>query len=387
MKVAEEFCPTCDWLLVDGRCRNEHSASTKPVTTEDGLDAFPTPLRDAVVDGVQTIPLAEIKMRPARFAWDPWLPLGAQSIVAGVPGQGKSTLAAEVGARLTRGQLHGDLYGAPCDVVVASAEDAPSFVLAPRFTAAGADLMRVHLVTVHRAEMDLGVTIPDDLEGIKKAMQATRARLLIIDPLLAHIPIRIDGYKDQHVRVALAPLARLAEDLDAAVLGIMHLNKREAADLFSRIGGSGGFLAAARSALLVAPDPSDDGVRVVAHGKANLSPLAPSVRFRLEAREVAASDPGEPPIKVAGVAWLGETDLDVGSLLGATRATARGDAMTWLVQALTNGPMPVEWIRKAAEDAGHAWHTVERAKKDLGVSSDRLGGLGREGRWEWRLPS
>jgi hypothetical protein len=95
--------------------------------------------------------------------------------------------------------------------------------------------------------------------------------LLIVDPLLAHIPVRIDGYKDQHVRVALAPLARLAEKLDAAVLAVMHLNKRETADLFSRLGGSGGFLGAARSALLVAPDPEEPEVRVVAHGKANLS--------------------------------------------------------------------------------------------------------------------
>ncbi len=65
---------------------------------------------------------------------------------------------------------------------------------------------------------------------------------------------------------------------------------------------------------------------------------------------------------------------------------AWGDAMGWLLQTLTGGPMPVEWVKRAAEEAGHAWHTVERAKRELGVRSDRVGGLGKEGRWEWALP-
>ena len=346
----------------------------------------PSATKSQQAEGLRLTALADIEMRPARFTWEPRIPLGALTLIAGIPGQGKSTLATEIAARITRGQLQGDLFGRPCDVVVASAEDAPSFVLAPRFTAAGADLARAHLVSVHRDDTDLGISIPDDLEALREQMRCTGARLLIIDPLLAHIPARIDGYKDQHVRIALAPLARLAEDLDAAVVGVMHLNKREAADLFSRIGGSGGFLAAARSALLVAPDPEDDTVRVVAHGKANLSPLSGSLKFRLEQRAVPASDPDDGPIHVSGVTWLGETDLDVHSLLGAARKTARGDAMAWLVQLLSSGAMPVEWIKNAAIEAGHAWTTIERAKKDLGVTSARVGGLGGEGRWEWGLP-
>ena len=218
---------------------------------------------------------------------------------------------------------------------------------------------------------------------VETAMRSTGARLLVIDPLLAHIPTRIDGYRDQHVRVALAPLAHMAESLDIAVVGVMHLNKREASDLFSRVGGSGGFVAAARSALLVAPDPSDEKVRVVAHGKANMSEQAGSIAFRVEGRQISAN--GSEPVRTSGIAWLGDTDLDVHALLSSARASARGDAIAWLMQALTNGPMPVEWIRKAADDAGHSWHTVERAKKELGVKSDRVGGLGKEGRWEWTL--
>jgi hypothetical protein len=308
------------------------------------------------------------------------------SLFAGIPGQGKSTFVVHLGARITRGQLEGDLRGQPRDVVIASAEDAATFVLAPRFTAAGADMDRVHVVQVHREGLDLGICIPDDLVAIGEAMERVESPFLIIDPLLAHIPVRIDGYKDQHVRVALAPLARLAEELEAAMTGVMHLNKREQADLFSRIGGSGGFLAAARSGFLIGADPSDDSRRVIVHGKSNLAPEAESLAFRLEQVELPNPDPEDSePIRVARVAMLGPSDLSAADVLRPHRATAQGSAMVWLMQLLSNGPMPEKWIEEAAENAGHAWRTVERAKRELDIVSDRVG-FGKGGRSEWRLP-
>jgi hypothetical protein len=326
----------------------------------------------ASTNGLRLTRLSDVEIRRARFAWDPRIPLGTLTLLAGVPGQGKSHMAIWLASRLTRGQLDGDLQGVASNVVVASAEDALSFTLTPRFVAAGADLDRVHSVAVHHDGTDLGISIPDDLEVIRLALANTDARLLVIDPLLAHIPVRIDGYKDQHVRQALAPLARLAEELGVAVLAVMHLNKRETSDLFTRLGGS--------------PDPKDPDVRILAHGKANLSLHAPSLRFRLEGQEIPNPDPDDvTPIPVASVAMLGESDLDVGGLLGGRGTTKEGDAMAWLVQLLGNGPMPASWIEQAASEAGHSWATVRRAKADLGVVSDRIG-FGAEGRFEWSLP-
>lgn len=335
-------------------------------------------------DGLALTTLSAVTPASPRFAWAPRIPLGAITIVAGLPGQGKSTLTVELGARITRGQLDGDLHGQPGAVVVASAEDALRFVLVPRFTAAGADLDRVHTIALRRDGLDLGIELPADLGVVETAMRSTGARLLVIDPLLAHIPTHIDGYKDQHVRVALAPLAHMAEALDVAVVGVMHLNKREASDLFSRVGGSGGFVAAARSALLVAPDPADDKIRVVAHGKANMSEQAPSIAFRVEGREISAN--GSEPVKTSGIAWLGEHDASISDLLAGPQRQARGGAIEWLAQLLAAGPFPVEWIRSGAEEAGHSWATVRRAKEDLAVVAERVGGLAGSGRWEWRLP-
>jgi AAA domain len=292
-------------------------------------------------EGVHLTQLSAVTMKRPTFAWDPRVPLGTLTLFAGLPGQAKSHLLVHLAARLTRGQLEGDLHGTPVDVVVASAEDAASFVLKPRFHAAGADMDRVHVIQVHRDGLDLGVAIPDDLDSIQDAMKRVASKFLMIDPLLAHIPVRIDGYKDQHVRVALAPLARLAEELEAAMAGVMHLNKREAVDLFSRIGGSGGFLAAARSGLLIGADPNDESARVIVHGKANLTPQADSLRFKLEPVELANPDPDDAkPIKVARVVMLGESDLDVEDVLRPMKQVARTDATRWLVEVLMKGPMP-----------------------------------------------
>jgi hypothetical protein len=82
---------------------------------------------------------------------------------------------------------------------------------------------------------------------------------------------------------------------------------------------------------------------------------------------------------------LGPSDLTAEDVLRPRSATAEGSAIVWLVQTLSNGPQPVKWIEEAAEKAGHAWRTVERAKADLGVKSDRIG-FGKGGRHEWKLP-
>jgi hypothetical protein len=38
-----------------------------------------------------------------------------------------------------------------------------------------------------------------------------------------------------------------------------------------------------------------------------------------------------------------------------------------------------------AEGEGLAWRTVERAKRELGVFSERVGELGGKGHWQWWL--
>ena len=340
-------------------------------------------------NGLRLVIASTIKPEPVAFAWEGRIPLQCLTLLVGLPGLGKSSLTTDVAARATRGQLSGDLRGVLVHVVVATAEDARSSVVVPRLTSAGADLDRVHFVDVFREGIAGDPVLPDDVDALEDEMRRVGARLLIVDPIVAHLSGQIDAHKDQSVRRVLARLKRLAESLNASAVGILHLNKASSTEIFSRVSGSVGFQGAARSMLLVAPDPQDpEGPdRILAQAKSNVGPVAASLRFRIEGRTVEGPDG---PINTCGVAWLGEAQVRSADLLTSTDSeerTALGEATNWLREMLEGGPRPPKDIRREARGAGISEATLGRAKSRLGVRSVKRGGyFGGDPSWDWRLP-
>jgi AAA domain len=242
-------------------------------------------------------PASAITPERVRWLWRRRLPLRGLSLIAGEPGLGKSTLAVELAALVTRGRLDGDLHGEPRDVLVATAEDHFASVVWGRLVAAGADLDRVHRVHVDNGHGEELLTLPDDVAGIEAGcvdllLKKRRVGLVVVDPVAAFIGARIDTHRDASVRRVLAPLAGLAERQRLTVAGIAHLNKDAAAKLLSRVGGSVAFGAAPRSVLAFARHPDDPGgerglERVIGHAKSNHGRYAPSLAARIEGHEVA----------------------------------------------------------------------------------------------------
>ncbi len=254
-----------------------------------------TTKRLAVVSGDQVIP------ETARFAWAGRVPLHEVTIVAGPPGLGKTQFLAGLCARATVGKLDGDLAGLPVDVLFVSAEDSLEHTLTPRAIAAGADMRRLHFLrgintsNYHGDEERAGMVIPDDLPLLAEWLKESGARIVVLDPIVAMIPTNLNTHRDQHVRRALAPLARIANDRSAAVIAVMHLNKSAEGDALSRVSGSIGFGGAARSVLLFAQDPNDpEGEtgkrRILAHVKCNIGPRQPSIAYRIEPRTIHSQD-------------------------------------------------------------------------------------------------
>jgi hypothetical protein len=337
-------------------------------------------VRLATDDGGLLVRASSIQMENTEFPYTPTVPFGALTISAGLGGLGKSQLAIWTAARASRGQLPGDVEGTPISVILATAEDGHAQTMVPRLKAAGADLDRVHLVV-----LDSGFQIPDDLPRLERAVEHTGARFLVIDPLVAFIPVRLDSHKDQHARAALSPLAALASSHRLAIEAVMHLNKaQEGHALFLRVSSSIGFLNAARSAVLVATDPDDETARIMAHGKANLSAPGPSMRFRIEEVCLDDTDPrtGE-RIRTSRIVWLGESHHTIADLLETDRrADPRNRAEAWLSSQLASGPKLVSVLKALARDAGHSWRTIERAKADLGIEASKDGF---QGPWRWSL--
>ena len=203
--------------------------------------------------------LADVKSKPVRWLDPRRIPLGKHTSLIGDPGVGKSGIALDYAARVSTGRempdgSHGDLYEEPAGVVILSAEDDPADTIKPRLEAMGADLDRI--VMLAGVVTKDGERMPNlhDLPAIKQAVLRVKAKLVIVDPVMAYLPGGTDSYKDQHVRQALAPLCKLARERGFALLVVAHLNKSvEQVKAIYRAGGSIGIAGNARSLLLAAP--------------------------------------------------------------------------------------------------------------------------------------
>ncbi|CAN5794626.1 hypothetical protein BH24ACT25_BH24ACT25_04750 [soil metagenome] len=199
-------------------------------------------------DGVSSISFEDIEPEAIGWLWPGYVPLGMLTLLVGDPGLGKSLLTCELAARTSR---------AGGSVLLASAEDSKGATVRPRLEAADADLGRVYSISLRRDGVEEGIALPDDVAELEQLVVDRAARLVVIDPLMAHLPEAVNSWRDQSVRRALAPLHRMAEAHGCAVLVVAHLNKDRQGHALYRTGGSVGIPAAVRSALLLARDPDD----------------------------------------------------------------------------------------------------------------------------------
>ena len=99
-------------------------------------------------DGVILTCAASLKPEPVSWLWREWMALGKLHILAGAPGQGKTTIALAFMATVTSGGRWPDGSRGPVgNVLMWSGEDDPADTLLPRLMAMGADVARVFFIT------------------------------------------------------------------------------------------------------------------------------------------------------------------------------------------------------------------------------------------------
>lgn len=349
----------------------------RPMLTDADLEAVlldPNPTAPTRRRGGVTLTRDDrISVERVRWVWHSRIPAGMTTLVAGREGMGKTGLCGWIMARISRGQLPGDWHGHPADVVYVGAEDDRSSVLVPRLIAAGADLGRVHFVDDAAA---FGASASDAFTETLAPLD--NLALVIIDPLDAHLGDRVDTHRKADVQRAFATLAAAvtAAHASAAVVGIAHLSKGDSLDVLRRVVGSVGFTTSARSVLAVGEHPDEPRDRVCVARKANMTDTAgtPALRFRVEAADVPHPDGGT-PIVTAGVVILGEEHgLDPDMILSVPSAAERSqldEAADWLADYLAEGPRPASDVERAAGQEGISRPTLHRARRRLGVVSDR----------------
>ncbi|GFJ91707.1 ATP-binding protein [Phytohabitans rumicis] len=193
---------------------------------------------DGSEPGVRLVNLADVTPERIDWLWPGYLARGKLHVIDGDPGLGKSTMTLDVAARVTNGKPWPDAQPGctPAGVVLLSAEDGLGDTIRPRLDAAGADVAQVVALTAipYRDEqsgqlVDRMPALPGDIPRVREAVDQVGAAVVIVDPLMAYLGGDVNSHRDQDVRRALAPLAKMAEQIGAAVILVRHLSKGGAA--------------------------------------------------------------------------------------------------------------------------------------------------------------
>jgi hypothetical protein len=318
-----------------------------------------------------TVHAADLSLsRPPRWAWTDRIVLGALNLILGNEGAGKGTLAAWMIARLTRGELEGDLHGKPATVGVLGDEDGWNAVWTPRLHAAGADLARVKLIE----RPDGGyVELLDDHRRLACAVDLEGITVLYLDALIDHLGVGVDDWRAKPVRDALQPLRSLAREFELAAIGSMHPNK-SGSTFRQLVSGSVAFNAVSRSSLLLAEHPHDEQRRVVVRGKGNLARTPLAVEFDISSHKFTANGYtfDVPLAGNFGTSSLAVEDLINQPLQLPPAGEARTAARELIAARLADG----DWhhsrpIIEACEQIGVHERAARRAADDLNVEHER----------------
>jgi DNA polymerase I-like protein with 3'-5' exonuclease and polymerase domains len=319
--------------------------------------------------------LADVSAESVEWLWERRIPLGKITVLDGDPDNGKSVLTTDLAARVTTGRPMPYGLGKTfpqAGVVILSAEDGVGDTIRPRFDAAGGDPNKVVILG-----NDDPFAIPEDLPILERAIERVDAKLIVIDPIMAFLGENINSNSDKDVRSALKPLKQLAERSGAAVVIVRHLNKTPGGNVLYRGGGSIGIIGAARSGLVVGPHPTDEGLRVLASQKHNLSTPPESLAYQVTS---APNNPHAAVIVYKGVTEMNAKDI-LKPQLEEQERSALDEAKDFLREVLAAGERPAADVKSEAESVGVAWGTLKRAKVALGVNPVKRGTV-----WYWSLP-
>jgi hypothetical protein len=325
--------------------------------------------------------------RPFEWAWEQRVLLGYINLLVGVEGVGKGNLIAWILARITRGDLAGDLNGSPRSVAITGDEDSFEHIWVPRLNAAEADLERVlYIESGKHGTLD----VKADAEALRGFVADQEIAVLYFDQLLDNLGVT-DNWKDKQVRDALGPLRTVVQELGVAMLATMHPNKR-GGSFRDRLSGTPAFNAMSRSSLLVAPHPSEPGRTVVIRAKGNYSAEPAAFEFRIEQSSLTPPGRGRRSITTSRIVNLRETNLRADDVLDNRNGrTRRDDSKAGLARRVLSEMFADGEERRAADVQAELFslyaldaRVVTRAASDIGLEKSQRGF---PGGWYWRARS
>lgn len=313
----------------------------------------------------------DLEPREMKWLWAPYLPVGTVSMLFGPGGIGKSHIACDIAAALSKGrQLPGQNethQRRPQKVLMMSAEDDMRVVMLPRLINAGADLRHIWIP-------DGLITLDGDgIKHVSHIMQEFACTVAFIDPVVAYMGGRIDMNRMNEVREFTGALAQAAMKSDTSVILVHHSRKGKDGEDYEKAAGSVDFINSVRSTLYC--NRTAEGVRYMKHVKSNYSAPGPTLTY-----DFGTDDHFH---------WTGIIDDDLLVQIQTPTSTGQGGArkraIDFIKQTLSQGPVEAAEILKIAEIEGFNNKTLQRAKEGVAESFVTTDLNGNKNVWHWRL--
>ena len=319
------------------------------------------------------IVFADVKSEEIEWLWAPYVPLGRLTMLGGDPGTGKSFITTALAAALSRGDpLPGEeeagVSREPAAVLMLSAEDDPGDTIKPRLTNLHADQTRIFVST------DDIILDNEGLNAVRAMLRETKARLLIIDPIVAFLGPKVDMNRANEVRHIMRGLSKIAREFNIAVIIVRHNRKQRTEEKAIYAGaGSIDFTASVRSEMAVVV--AKNGMHFLNHIKSNSGKQGNSITY-----EIINLPDGSGLFKWGSFAAWPMSGARTETIV-ATRFKNEEQIKLWLHDNLKNHPNGdlAKNILAKGQLAGYSQTKLEHIKKGIALSIK----VGHE--WYWKL--
>ena len=377
------------WLLNANREQYQHSDFQYTSNNKSQAETLPTENR------LIAPRLSSFDRENITFLWPDRIMNGKLVLYCGDGSAGKTWLLCYMSALVSRGGHWPD--GTPCEqggVIFFSSEDGAGDTLRPRIEDNGGDTDHIYIPQIviqpdgNPKEFTLKevVTLGQFIETLEKENGVGYVKLVIFDPITAFMG-EIDEFKNNQVRAAFRPMARLADEKKFAWIGVGHPKKGaeqgKAKDAFS---GSIAYTNAARLVWNFYHD-RESGIRRMLLAKNNLLVDPKGLAYIVKDGIVSFTDTS---IATDADEYLRQIQKPSGNGRGRPKMVNE-QAVEWLFEYLKDGPKPSGnkndptpgTVFGDAKEQGFKCNTIWRAAEELGICK-RQEQFSK--RWMWSLP-
>ena len=229
---------------------------------------------------------SSITTRKVEWIWKPLIANKKFHLLASRGGSGKTTLACDIAAKVTKGLPHPMAQDeSECfkkgSVLFVTTEDEPDDTLLPRFLAAGGDPEKLIFLSSSKYHLDINKR-PKELGTIIKNLPDDMV-LIILDPVTS-MTGDANTHVDSNVKRIAGVLSGLAIKHDLAILGIIHFRKGDPTarevSLVDMVTGSAGWVNSARIAIACFKDDKED-IGYLGVIKSNIGPINCTLEYHM----------------------------------------------------------------------------------------------------------